>query len=342
LPWRATGDPYAVWVSEVMLQQTQVATVVPYYERFLKRFPTVRRLAAASLEDVLRVWQGLGYYSRARNLHRAARQVVGAMGGRLPECAAEWRRLPGVGDYTAAAIASIGFGEPRAVVDGNVARVMARFRGLRSDFGRAAARRALVRWLDGLIPADAPGAFNQALMELGALVCRPTRPDCGRCPLATDCVARREDRTGELPVRRRRPGPVPMRLEVACVVVDRGRVLCVRRPERGMLGGLYGLPTGPLAASRPATAVAARLARQRFGVEVAAVRSVGTVEHAYSHFRLRLRVVACRREAGRVQGLRGQRARWIPLTRLGEFAFDVAARRALERFMRTGAATAPG
>jgi A/G-specific adenine glycosylase len=286
LPWRRSSDPYAVWVSEVMLQQTRVDAVVPYYERWLERFPTVDALGAADLDDVLKTWEGLGYYARARNLHAAARVVRERHAGDLPSDPQELRRLPGIGEYTAGAIASIAFGVPTPAVDGNVRRVLARIYDLEEP-----AAGQLRRIASALVPADRPGDFNQALMELGATVCTPRSPRCQACPLATHCRARALGVQEERPratVRR----SVPERIIATAVVDDgAGRYLVVRRPPDGLLGGLWEFPgsepepgeDAAQAARRTAEAAVAqagRLAERGAMLEVA---------HVYSHFRARYR-----------------------------------------------------
>ncbi len=242
LPWRRSRDSYRIWVSEIMLQQTQVATVLPYYEKFLDRFPTVSELAAAEIEEVLALWSGLGYYRRARQLHAAAVQVA-ALRAELPGSAEELRRLPGIGPYTAAAIASIAFGEHVAVLDGNVERVLCRFLALAGDPKRSTLRRQLVETATGLLLRGRPGDSNQALMELGATLCRPQQADCGRCPLAGGCRARVNDQVKLYPSPRRRRRTE--RLELAMVVIEKaGRVLLFRRPsDAELLAGMWELPT---------------------------------------------------------------------------------------------------
>jgi len=242
LPWRRTRDPYRIWVSEIMLQQTRAEAVIPYYQRFLDRFPNLAALAAASAEEVLGIWSGLGYYSRARNLHKAAR----LMDGVFPRGYQAIRDLPGVGDYTAAAIASIAFGLPHAVLDGNVMRVIARLTNDPADIGasrtRARFRAIAQHHLDGLDPRRA-GAFNQAIMELGATVCLPRAPRCGICPLAKVCEARRAGRQSQLPVKLRKTAPVKIGMAVA-VVERRGRLLLWQRAaDARRLGGFWELPS---------------------------------------------------------------------------------------------------
>nr|MDQ3035848.1 A/G-specific adenine glycosylase [Myxococcota bacterium] len=200
LPWRRTRDPYAIWVSEIMLQQTRVPTALRYYDRFLARFPDAHALAAASEDDVLSMWSGLGYYRRARLLHRGVREVVARYDGRVPEDAEARRALPGIGRYTAGAIGSIAFDREEALVDGNVARVLARLRGIDTPLGRADTESRLWSEAESLVRGPRPGALNQSLMELGATICTPSSPRCEHCPVAASCVARATDRTGELPI----------------------------------------------------------------------------------------------------------------------------------------------
>lgn len=240
LPWRRTSDPYRIWVSEIMLQQTRAQAVIPYYERFLARFPTVESLAAAEEDEVLALWSGLGYYSRARNLRRAAQTV--AAGGIFPPDYEAIRALPGIGDYTAAAVASIAFGLPHAVLDGNVLRVVARVENDAADIAAARTRerfRAIAQeWLD---PRH-PGEFNQALMELGATVCLPKNPQCGSCPLETSCRARAAGTAAQLPVKLR--GKMPVRLESTLLLIrNRGRILLRRREASARrMAGMWELP----------------------------------------------------------------------------------------------------
>jgi A/G-specific adenine glycosylase len=241
LPWRATPDPYRIWVSEIMLQQTRAQAVIPYYERFLQRFPTVEALAAAAEDEVLALWAGLGYYSRARNLRRAAQQV--AERGGFPRDYEAIRALPGIGDYTAAAIASIAFELPHAVLDGNVLRVVARVENDASDIGSARTRERFREVAQGWLDRRDAGRFNQALMELGATVCLPRNPLCLVCPLASSCRAREEGTSGQLPVKLRKTEPV--QLEGVLLVIQRdGRVLLRRRPEdASRMAGFWDLPS---------------------------------------------------------------------------------------------------
>jgi len=276
LPWQGARDPYRVWLSEVMLQQTQVAAAIPYYERFLERFPDVRALAAASEDAVLRLWSGLGYYARGRNLLRAAREV--AERGAFPESSADLARLPGVGPSTAAAIAAFAFGERAAILDGNVKRVLARCFGVEG-------KRAQWALAEELLPRRGIEAYTQAIMDLGATVCTRTNPACARCPVSTGCVALRENRVGELPTPRRRK-PLPLRHATWLVLLHRGAVLLERRPSRGLWGGLWVFPEGPARGLRA-------YCRNTFSVDIGATAKMPVIEHGFTHFRLRILPIRC-------------------------------------------------
>jgi A/G-specific adenine glycosylase len=298
LPWRRRRGLYAIWVSEVMLQQTRVETVVPYYLEFLRRFPTAQKLAAAPLQEVLKAWEGLGYYSRARNLWQAARLVVGTLHGRIPVEYDRFRELPGVGEYIAAAVLSIGRGLALPVVDGNVLRVVCRWQGIGGDVGKTATRREVRAFLETVIPGDDPGRFNEALMELGALVCLPGEPRCPQCPLRPGCFACRRGRTGSLPVRSRKK-TVP-EYRVALAVIRRGRrVFIQQRPEQGHLGGLWEFPGGKCRQGEAPRRALARECREELGIEVKAEAELAVVRHAYSHFKVVLHVFMCRQTGGR-------------------------------------------
>ncbi len=330
LPWRRTRDPYRIWVAEVMLQQTRVDQAGPYYERFLKAFPTVEALAAASLDDVLRNWEGLGYYARARNLHRAARQLVAAHGGQLPTTYEALRRLPGIGPYTAAAVASIAFDEPRAVLDGNVMRVLTRVLAVEDDVRASATRRALQEVADALIPAEEPGTFNQALMELGATVCMPVQPRCGDCPLQNACRARAMGNPTGFPVQAPRT-PVP-HYDVALGLLfnEEGAVLIQRRPEDGLLGGLWEFPGGKREPGESLEAACVRELHEELGVRVAVRACLAKIRHAYTHFRVTLHAFHCTLLEGVPRSRAGLPLRWVLLEELDRYAFPRPNRRLIE------------
>jgi A/G-specific adenine glycosylase len=325
LPWRRRSDAWAVWVSEVMLQQTRVDHVVPFYERFLARFPGPGALAAAPLEEVLALWSGLGYFRRARLLHEAARRVV-ASGGSIPADLAGLRRLPGVGDYTAAAVASIAFGVAEPVLDGNVARVMARWRGDDGDPTRPAVRRRLAAAARTLLVAGAAGDSNQALMELGATVCTPRAPRCARCPLASGCVAGASGDPERWPPARRRPPTRRVSLVLAYLAhpTGDGRVLLVRRADEDtLLAGTWELPWIEGEAASAGAALAAR-----YGATVRLGALLGTVRHAITTRRIVARVHAARLVVGASFG-EGVTARWASAMDLAGMPMSSLVRKAL-------------
>jgi A/G-specific adenine glycosylase len=295
LPWRAVGgerpDPYRIWLSEIMLQQTTVAHAAPYFETFTRRWPSVKRLAAAPDEDVMAAWAGLGYYARARNLIACARTVAGDLCGRFPETEEALRKLPGIGRYTAAAIAAIAFGHRAVVVDANVERVVARLFAVETEL--PAAREEIYRLAGSITPDTNAGDFAQAMMDLGATICTPRSPDCGGCPIASDCAARATGDPASYP-RKAARAPKPRRRGIAYWLEHDGHVLLVRRPASGLLGGMLALPTDSEGA--PAEAE---------------WRDAGSVDHVFTHFALNMRLLCADSEA-RPSGT------WWPIDRLGE------------------------
>jgi A/G-specific adenine glycosylase len=326
LPWRQTQDPYRVWVSEVMLQQTQVDTVIPYYRRFLKRFPTVRRLASAELEEVLKLWEGLGYYARCRNLHRAAKVVVDCHQGRLPSDQRELERLPGVGGYISAAVLSIAFDQPYAVVDGNVKRVLARMLRIDRPANTSASTRVFQAAAEGLLDRARPGWFNQALMELGALVCTPKAPDCRRCPLRPSCEAYRTGQVDAFPKRQRRR-PVPHHAISVGVVFRNSRVLITRRKPEGLLGGLWEFPGGKVEKDESPEEACIREIKEEVNLDVSVDTYLTQVRHAYSHFRITMDVFRCRYRKGRVKLNGPVDFRWIKPEEIEAYPFHQANRK---------------
>jgi A/G-specific adenine glycosylase len=334
LPWRRTGDPYAIWISEIMLQQTRVETVRDYFQRWMTQLPTVRALAAAPLDQVLALWSGLGYYARARNLHGAAALICAEHGGELPRDPAALRALPGVGDYTAGAIASIAFGLPEPILDGNVARVLSRVFLVEGTDGAARAR--LWELARALVPEDAASHFNQAMMELGALVCSPHDPACGTCPIARRCLARRAGRQLELPHRKpRRVVPTVERIALLLRRPRRAGLLLGRRPPRGLWGGLWEPPCAEDDANAGTPAAQARQAALRFGLKLSRVRAMGTYRHELTHRRYHFRAVAAL-AAGPSRDWRGayDELRWVAPGELANLGLSAWARRVIDDALR--------
>jgi A/G-specific adenine glycosylase len=294
LPWQDTRDGYRIWLSEIMLQQTQVAAVIAYYGRFLERFPTLRALAAAPVEDVMAQWSGLGYYSRARNLHQCARRVVAEHGGVFPADPALLVRLPGIGRSTAAAIAAFSGGARAAILDGNVKRVFARVFGIDAYPGAKPVEDAMWRRAEALLPEQGVEAYTQGLMDLGATLCTRSKPDCMRCPLQMRCVALAGARVHELPVRKPKK-PVPEKHATMLVIIDRGQVLLEQRPASGIWGGLLSLPelsgqqamSGAEPGPAPVSDDQLALAVARFGT-LASWRRLAPLTHGFTHFKLHI------------------------------------------------------
>jgi len=328
LPWRRTRDPYSIWISETMLQQTRVDTVIPYYSRFLARFPDVASLAKADLESVYSLWTGLGYYSRARNLHSAAQSVIADWGGKLPDRAEALRELKGIGRYTAGALASIAFDREEPVVDGNVIRVLTRFLGIRADVGESKTVSHLWDLAETLVLGPRPGDLNQALMELGATVCSPRSANCEACPLGKDCAARSTGEVAVLPIKKKRT-PV-RRVEAAAVWIERrGRVLGVRRPEGGLLGGLWELPGGELEIGEAPADGLRRCLAESLGLRVSGIEAAGSVQHLFSHRRLRLHVFRAAKVSGRVKRSGFDAHRWLAPSGLAALPHGGPTRKAL-------------
>lgn len=327
LPWRGTRDPYRIWVSEVMLQQTQVETVLRYYDRFLDRFPTVEALAAASEEEVKALWSGLGFYRRARALHEAARRVVAEHGGVVPRDPAALGALPGLGRYTVGAVLSIAHDDPLPLVDGNVARVLARLFRVPGDPTAGPTLRRLWSIAEDLVPARRAGDWNQALMELGATVCRPQAPRCEDCPLRQACEARASGEVDRFPEPRRRAKVKAVRRAAVLVARDDGAFLLARRPEGGLLGGLWELPAVELAARERPEAGAARLARS-LGLGRVELARLGQAEHQFTHRRWTTHVFRAPPTPG--AALDGQETRWVRTDELAGLGLPTASRRVLE------------
>lgn len=328
LPWRQTRDPYRIWLSEVMLQQTGVKTVIPYYERFLQRFADVNALAAASVDEVIELWAGLGYYSRARNLHAAACQVVADFGGQFPADLQGLMALPGIGRSTAGAILSIAFDKKAPILDGNVRRILIRLYAIDEPPRSTEVEKRLWARAEELTSCERPHDYAQAIMDLGATVCTPRNPDCSACPLASLCQAYWLGLAGELPRRQPRK-PVPLVRQVALLLERDGEFLVSKRPLQGMLAGLWEFPCREVKEGQEADAVASELLADL--ALSGQLVELGQVRHAYSHFRLE--VAACRVavEGDFFGGLvsEGQPELWLPLAELAELALHGAHKKVL-------------
>lgn len=336
LPWRRTSDPYAVWVSETMLQQTQVGTVVAYYERFLAAFPDLAALAAADEQEVLRHWEGLGYYRRARNLHAAARRIVRDHGGRFPGELELLRRLPGVGRYTAGAILSIALGQRQPILEANTVRLFCRLLAWRGDPARRQGQQLLWALAQALLPRRDPGRFNQALMELGSLVCTPRDPRCADCPVAALCPTFAHALQDQVPRPKRRIALENVH-EAAVVVGHGDKVLLVRLDHTGRWAGLWDFPRFAMpdrSIADPAELLTQAVAR-RTGLAVELVGPLASLKHGVTRFRITLSAFKARRTGGRLRPRPGEQLRWVVPAELTDYAMNTTGRR-LSRLVQNG------
>ncbi|HBA82855.1 MAG TPA: A/G-specific adenine glycosylase [Verrucomicrobia bacterium] len=323
-PWRQRRTPYRVWISELMLQQTRTEQVVPYFLRFMKSFPTLKALAQAPRQDVLKAWEGLGYYARARNIHETARRLLALHRGRFPREVDGLRALPGIGPYTAAAIASLAFGVDAAVVDGNVIRVLSRLMAFGQDTRLGSARRQFQAWADCLLVKGQSALFNEAMMELGAIVCTPRKPRCGVCPLQSVCMAFAGGDPEAFP-RRPKKARVPHKVVGAGVVVDtRGRVLIAQRKDDSMLGGLWEFPGGSREEGETLPQCIVRELEEELGIRTEPGPHLTTVHHAYSHFTIELHAYWMRIHQGRPRAIHCAAFTWVKLSELRKYPFSKA------------------
>ncbi len=321
LPWRQTRDPYAIWVSEIMLQQTQVKTVLPYYQRWVESLPTLLDLAQAHRDQVLKLWEGLGYYRRAHNLHRAAQQIVEQHQGSFPTQFEQVVALPGIGRTTAGGILSAAFDQPLAIMDGNVKRVLARLGALPVPPAKALPQ--LWQLSETLLDPDYPRDFNQALMDLGATLCRRRDPDCDKCPWQTHCCAYNQGRVEQLPMKEP-SSPRPHKV-IAVAVVFRGHELLIdQRLETSMLGGLWEFPGGKIEPGESPADCVVREVKEEIGIDVTAEAELATIEHEYTHFTITLIAHICRYQSGEARPLQCADVRWIPPDQLKDYAFPMA------------------
>jgi A/G-specific adenine glycosylase len=330
LPWRRTRDPYRILVVEYMSQQTQVDRVLQYYDRFLKKFPDVRTLAKASTQRVLKAWEGLGYYARARHLHAAAKKIVRDFDGRVPSNAEDLATLPGCGPYTAAAVASIAFNQAVPVLDGNVIRVLCRLFGIYDDPKKESTKRHLRALVQELIPKGNPGEFNQALMELGALICTPQAPRCDICCWNFTCEARKLPSPTVLPVKTQKPAVPHYEIAIGLVWKD-NKVLIAQRPAEGLLGGLWEFPGGKRESGESLRQCCAREIEEEVGVKVRVSRRLTTIKHSYSHFRITMHVFNCEYASGHPRPLACEKVRWVSPHRLNHYPFPAANRTLIGR-----------
>jgi A/G-specific adenine glycosylase len=334
LPWRKTQDPYAIWVSEIMLQQTQVKTVLPYYHRWLERFPTLQSLAEAEQQAVLMLWQGLGYYARARNLHRAAQKVVLQYGGQFPRQMESVLTLPGIGKTTAGGILSSAFNQPSPILDGNVKRVLARLVGL--SIPTKYALSFLWKGSEVLLDPENPKAFNQALMDLGATVCTPKKPACLLCPWSSFCQAHHLNLQSVIPMSETRD-PLPHKLiGVAVIWNEQGQILIDKRPQSGLLGGLWEFPGGKVEPNETLAECVVREIQEELGIEIAVLEHFMTIEHAYTHFKVTLSVHHCRHLSGDPQPIECDEVKWVSLDELDQYPFPTANQKIIEALRKSG------
>lgn len=340
-PWRRTKDPYAIWISEIMLQQTQITTVIPYYERWLERFPTVEVLASAPLDDVLKLWEGLGYYSRARNLHNAAQTVMNEWNGRMPTNATDLMTLKGIGRYTAGAIASIAYDESVSVLDGNVIRVLTRLFNLEEDVTTTSTKKQLWQLADELVPAKRAGDYNQALMELGQSICVPKAPKCLLCPLTNICIGRQQGTQLERPVKP--PRKKTPHYDVVAGIIwqtdvppqDGGKFLIAKRPLDGLLGGLWEFPGGKQEKDETLPQALKREILEELDVIIEVKTFLTAVNHAYTHFRITLHAFHAQFQAGKVKHLGVADHAWVTIGDLEQYAFAVTDRKIIKALLNT-------
>ncbi len=335
LPWRNGYHPYEVWISEIMLQQTQVKTMLPYFHRWMKRFPTVRDVAEAREEEILKLWEGLGYYSRAKNIHRAAAEIMKTHGGTFPENYADILALPGIGRYTAGAVSSIAFNRDRPVVDGNVERIFARFFNLDTPVKDGDNPAFIWRMAGEMIPEGHARPFNQALMELGATICLPRKPACGKCPVSSWCASHRLGITKERPVARKRKGIVPVEVAVG-VLFHEGKVLIQKRLPSGLMPGLWEFPGGKILPGESPEAALEREFYEELELRVRCRESLTLIRHSYTSFKVALHAFSCEPAfPGQAFVLHSAvEARWVEPGEFKDYAFPAANRKLIRTILQ--------
>jgi len=331
LPWRRNRTPYRVWVSEIMLQQTRVDTVIDYYRRWMKTFPSWKALAAAPQSDVLKCWEGLGYYSRARNLHAAAKTIAGEYAGKPPAAVAELAKMPGIGPYTAAAIASLAFNTDAAVVDGNVIRVLSRLFAFGGDTRDAKGKKQMQTRADELLVKGLAGEFNEAMMELGALVCLPKNPKCPECPMQSVCFAWAGGAPEKFPVTKKKPQVPHITVGAAVTLNRKGEVLIAQRRQNDMLGGLWEFPGGKQESGETIQECIARELKEELGINTAVGEFFLTVKHAYSHFTMTMHVYFATVISGRPRPIHCADYAWVKASELSKYAWSKADLQVVEK-----------
>lgn len=334
MPWRGEPDPYKIWVSEIMLQQTRVDQATPYFQNFILEFPAVEDLAKAPQQKVLKAWEGLGYYSRARNLHAAAKTVVDKYNSQLPTTYDELIELKGIGPYTAAAISSIAFGRPNAVVDGNVIRVLSRYFGITEDVRSSAVRRDIQQHADSLIDPERPGDFNQALMELGSVVCTPSNPECTSCPIQSQCVAYNTAQTDSIPYKSSKKKKPHHTIGVGIIEGEDDKVLIALRPNDAMLGGLWEFPGGKQKEGENIQQTIERELEEELNIEVHAYRELMSLKHHYSHFSITLHAWFCKIVKGTPEPRASQEIQWVQIADLPQYPFPKANKILTDRLVK--------
>ena len=333
MPWRDCGDPYKIWISEIMLQQTRVDQATPYFKHFMERFPTVYDLAEADQQDVLKVWEGLGYYRRARHLHDASKLVIEEFDGKVPDTWHEINELKGVGPYTASAVLSIAYQKKHAVVDGNVIRVLSRYFGIEDDVRSTKTKNTIQDYADDLISDERPGDFNQAVMELGATVCTPSNPDCEECPLQANCVAYKKVKTDEIPYKSPAKKRPHHQIGVGIITNHDDEVLIALRPEDAMLGGMWEFPGGKQDDGEEMEETVIRELKEELDVEVSISKPFMKLDHAYSHFKITMHAYLCALEDGDPKPKTSQEIRWISIDELEDYPFPKANRKLTDKLM---------
>ena len=318
LPWRDHPDPYAIWISEIMLQQTRVETVIDYFDRWMQTFPDIESLANASEQDVLKQWEGLGYYSRARNIHKTARILQQDYGSKLPADPQLLQKLPGIGRYTAAAITSIAFGMDQAALDGNIRRILSRLFDISMPIKIPASERLFWELAEQNLPPGKAGDYNQALMDLGATICLPGKPRCLLCPLQSHCLAFQRGVQEERPVIPEKK-PLPHYIVTAAILQRNSLYLLAQRPANGLLGGLWEFPGGKQEKDETLAQTLQREIMEELGCQVSVGPHFGEYQHAYTHFRVTLHAYFCELITGEPQAIQASKIAWVPLTQLSQY-----------------------